>query len=789
MATTPNKLSQFWQELIRRKVIYFLIGYMTASFAIIEFVLNASETFSVSQETIRLLYLLSAIGIPVVIVLPWFINRKKPIADADETSSKEKSSEVAAKPKHNLPAQLTTFIGREKAVQTVMDLITDHRLVTLTGAGGCGKTRLAVEVASQLVPAFKDGVWFVNLAPVTNEDRVAREVAEALAIKEVPGQSLMDTIIETVREQKLMILLDNCEHLIKTCAGISGQLIQSTSHLKILTTSRESMGITGEQVWRIPSLTLLDPKAIIDLESVRKSEAVMLFNDRARLNNPDFELEAENMADVVTICNKVDGIPLAVELVASRTRHMDLKMILERFADRFDKVSSSDPRVSERQQTLQATIEWSYNLLSDSEKLLFIRLSVFSGGFDLIAAEEVCTDDQLPREIILEALSKLVDRSLIYTIKSTGPFMRYNFLETLRQFGQQVIKERGEEESLKERHFQYYLSIAEEAYRQQHEEQLKWSGELDAEEDNLMSALDWAKINKIEGFQTLTSRLSWYWLFKSKIVLGRNYLETALSTAVHDPKVKARLLYGYAYCFWFLNEFDRAVPLAQESLEIWRNSNNPWEEAQLLALLSAVQMDKIDDSEIALEYSQKALEIARDLGKPGLINHCLIQVCQNLDYGKQFERCLPYVEELIESAEKLKQPWTITVARHFHSDCALGMKDFQEAERRYGRSIQTAIKYGNDFIAMGDVQGVAFALSGQQRWKKSLRLNAASIERGKSMGISTQGMIECWDEWIDTYIEGAKKTVGEELAKLYEKEGIALGFDKAVEYALDFQND
>ncbi|MBN1953075.1 MAG: hypothetical protein JW801_17855 [Bacteroidales bacterium] len=787
MANTPNKLSRFWQELKRRKVLQFVIGYLTACVAIIELSSNASDTFSISKETVRLLYLLSAIGIPVVIVLPWFINRKKPVTETEEASSRESSSRAAAA-KHNLPAQLTTFIGREKEMETVKDLISGHRLVTLTGAGGCGKTRLSIEVASKMVPAFKDGVWFVSLAPISNESRVVREISEALAIKEVPGQSLMDTIIETIKDQKLMIILDNCEHLIRTCAEVSGQLIQSTSHLKILATSRESMGITGEKVWRVPSLTLLDPKAIIDLESVRKSEAVMLFNDRARLNNPEFELATDNVTEVVTICNKVDGIPLAVELVASRTRHMDPKMILERFADRFDKVSSSDPRASERQQTLQATIEWSYNLLSDSEKLLFTRLSVFSGGFDLSAAEKVCSNDQLPREIILDTLSKLVDRSLVYTVKSAATSMRYNCLETLRQFAHQVIRKRNEEVTLKKSHLQYYQALTEEAYQQQYEEQLKWSGKLDAEEDNILTALDWAKMNDSGGFQVLTSRLSWYWLFKSKIVLGRSYLETALSTTIHDPKVKARLLYGYAFCFWFLNEMDRAAQIAKESLDIWRSLNNPWEEAQLLALLSFAHLD-INGYECALEYSQKALEIARELGKSGLINHCLLQVCQNLDYGKQFERCLPYLEELIESSEKLKQPWTITVARHFHSDCALGMKDFQEAERRYGLAIQTAIKYGNDFIAMADLQGIAFALSAQQRWKKSLRLNAASIERGKSMGISTQGKVECWDEWIDTYIEGAKKAVGEELAKQYEEEGIAMGFEKAVEYALDFKKD
>ena len=202
----------------------------------------------------------------------------------------------------------------------------------------------------------------------------------------------------------------------------------------------------------------------------------------------------ENVTEVVTICNKLDGIPLAVELVASRTRHMDPKMILDRFGDRFEKVTSSDPGISKRQQTLQATIEWSYNLLSDSEKLLFIRLSVFFGGFDLAAAEEVCSDDQLPKEFILETLSALVDRSLVYTMKATDQSMRYNCLEILRQFGHHLIKESTDQDALNKKHFHYYLSLAEEAYLEQYEEQLKWLNTLDIEEDNVMSALSGQRI-------------------------------------------------------------------------------------------------------------------------------------------------------------------------------------------------------------------------------------------------------------------------------------------------------
>jgi predicted ATPase len=669
-------------------------------------------------------------------------------------------------------------------MQTVKDLISEHRLVTLTGPGGCGKTRLSIEVATQLVPVFEEGVWFVDLAPITNEDRVLIEIAEALSITEVTDKPLIETVIETIREQKLMIILDNCEHLIKTCAEVSGQFVQSTTHLKILATSRESLGVIGEKVWRIPSLTLLDPKAIIDLESVRESEAVMLFSDRASLNNPEFKLEVENITDIVTICNKVEGIPLAVELVASRIRHMDPKMILKRFADRFDIIPTSDPRISKRQQTLQATIDWSYNLLSDAEKLLFVRLSVFAGGFDIDAAEEVVSDDQLPKQIILDTLSKLVDRSLVYTKKTADPSMRYNCLETIRQFGHHII-DKSAAATLNKNHLRYYLTISEEAYQEQYEDQLNWINKLEMEEDNLMTALEWSEKNSSEEFYRLVGSLTWFWNFKSKYLLAQKFLEAALSKEISNQDTRARLLFGMGQMKFYFKKFDRAFELINESLELWHSSD--------LLMGQAIAHSQLGnwlfDHGARLSHSEQSLEISRQIGKPGLINHCLASVCLGLVHTKQFEKALPLVEELTVSSEKLGQPWGIIAARHLHSDCALDAKDFKEAEKRYGLALRTAIQYGIGFQSCAEMQGMAFALSGQKRWKKAIVLNAASIEKGRTIGVSIEGMFEFWDEWADAYIGNAKGQVGEEMAKQLEEEGAAMGFENAVEYALDFKKD
>lgn len=789
MVLTFKKLSKFWQEFRRRKVLPFIIGYIAACFAIIDFFNNSSERYNISDSTLNLIHLLAAVGLPIVFILPWFINRPKDERLADvsipELTDSKKVKETA---NHNLPAQLTTFIGRRKELQLIKELIKEQRLVTLTGAGGSGKTRLACEVAATLVRDFEDGVWFVDLSPLTKDEQVAGEILEVLKISETPGQSIAETLIEKIGDQNLLIVLDNCEHLLKGSGEICTQLLQSLAGLRILTTSREALRIIGEKIWRIPSLTLLDPKTVIDLESVKSSEAVMLFKDRARLKNPEFELETGNVNDVVSICSKLDGIPLAVELVASRIAHLPPKKILERFEDRFDLISSSDPGISFRQQTLHATIEWSYHLLSESEKYLFERISVFSGGFELEAAEEVCSDDHLSKEKVLEALSRLVDRSMVYTLKGNDQTLRYNRLETLRQFGQQKLRSRNEEEQIRSGHLDYYIKVAREAYEEQFEAQQKWAAWYEAEQDNIFSALNWAEYNSMEKFAELAGLVSWIWRTRSGSREEKTYLEKALTKSEKNQINHARITCRIGLMTWYSGDVKTGLSYMFESLEIWRKLDIPKEIASTLGEISELLLHS-GDYETALKYSQEGLDIAKITGIQGLINHCQVYLCTILVHTKQYEKGRPLVEEVLIEAEKLNQLHVIEGAYHLLGDCTLGMGDFEEGEKRYARGIEVSYGQGNVMYAATDIQGVGFAVAGQGRWAKAIRLDAAAREKYTELGFSIDGMLAFWDEWIETYIGGAVKEVGEELAQQYRDEGKAMSFEEAVAYALDFEKD
>lgn len=788
MPEKSDKSTKFWQELKRRKVLPFLIGYVAACFAIIEFVLNASETFSLPEKILRLLYPLSAIGLPVVILLPWIINRKK--KEEGEEDHDHKTETIKEEKKtilHNLPAQLTSFIGRKNEMKVVKELVAEHRLVTLTGTGGCGKTRLACEAVTQLIPDYKDGIWFVDLTPISDGNHVTKEIMEVLDIKEVPNQPIIETLIDQIKNKSQLIILDNCENLIKVCAEIADKLLKSVEGVRILVTSREALNIQGEALVRIPSLSFPDSGTDENIEDVQQYEAIELFTDRAVSGNPGFSLNPQNVSHVVGICQRVAGIPLAIELAATRIRHLGPETILERLNDQFKVLTSSDKTAPERQKTLKTTIDWSYNLLSVQEQLLFCRMSVFAGDFDLEALEGTCSDERVTKDNVINVLSQLVDKSLINIENQADGSIRYKWLMPLQQYSLQKLIESGEEKKQRKKHLVYYLKMAEQAYKEQFDSEFKWINKLELEHDNLIVALNWSFTQSIEEFILLPGYLTWLWRNKSKLQLAVDYLEKALSRDAGKSEAHARNLLGLGQIVLYTGEIPRSIKLLNDSLEIWRKLKNLWEEAVVLGWLGSVISSS--DQETALKYREQSLGIARRVGNPGLVRYCLLFLCQQYAHSHQYDRGMPLVEELYDSSIKQEYPFGIYASLHFRSDLVLSTKDYKEAERQYALALETGLKYGIVLYAVMDIQGVAFALSGQSRWAKSIRLDTASREKMKAMGLYIDGLYKFWDEWIETYLQGARKEVGEELTRQYEEEGQAMGFEEAVEYALDLKKD
>src|SRR5580704_3286862 len=346
----------------------------------------------------------------------------------------------ASRSKHNLPYQLTSFVGREQEIAQLEELVTAHRLVTLTGAGGAGKTRLAIEVASRLIDAFPDGVWLVELAALSDPRLVPQAVAKALEVKEQPARPVMETLNDYLASKKLLLVLDNVEHLLEACVRFVDLILRRSPDVVMLVTGRERLGMAGELTYRVPSLTVPVPGDNLAPDALRAYEGVHLFVERARLLRSDFSVTSENAASLASICYRLDGIPLAIELAAPRLRSMSVEELSQGLDQRFALLTDGSRTALPRHRTLRSMIDWSYDLLREPERLFLQRLSVFAGGWTLAAAKEVCAGEGIEQRDALDLLTSLADKNLTLTEEHEGA-TRYRMLETLRQYALDRLQE------------------------------------------------------------------------------------------------------------------------------------------------------------------------------------------------------------------------------------------------------------------------------------------------------------------------------------------------------------
>ncbi len=546
----------------------------------------------------------------------------------------------------NLPAALTSFVGRVEEIAILRDLVGRTRLLTLTGSGGVGKTRLALALADSLVDHHSDGVWLVELAAVSEPGLVPDAVAQVLGVREEADRTFAATLIDYLKDRRLLLVLDNCEHLVAACAALTGALLRACPHLHVLATSREALAVAGEQRYRVPSLPVPNLVRLPPPEQLAESAAVALFVARAQERRPDFALTAHNARIVAVVCTQLDGIPLAIELAAARVDSLGVEGIAARLDDRFRLLTGGPRTVLPRQRTLRAALDWSYDLLSLAEQALLDRLSVFAGGCTLAAAESVCGGDGLEHGEILDLLGSLVNKSLIQAEEAGGE-VRYGLLETVRQYGQERLAAAGGAERLRDRHLAWYLALAEAAAPHLRSlDQTTWLDRLEVEHDNLRAALRWAKERgATEEALRLAGALGFFWLARGNFGEGRSWLEGALAAGEGGSgATRARAIQAVGDLAHWQGNFREAAARFEQSLALYQVLGDTNGVAFSLHGM-AIMVERQGDYTRAMHLHEESLALYREVGNREGIATSLDQLAWVAHLQGEYESAAALYEE------------------------------------------------------------------------------------------------------------------------------------------------
>ena len=599
----------------------------------------------------------------------------------------------------NLPAALSRFIGRQHEIAVVQQMLERNRLLTLAGPGGSGKTRLALRAAGEALEKYADGVWFIELAPLVESQLVPQAVAAALGIREQAGRPLVESVIDTLKARKLLLVLDNCEHLVQACAELGAAILRACPDVKILATSREPLGIPGEAVWVVPPLSLFELQAqrelMVSQESLdiyMQSEAIQLFVDRAHAAAPEFALTIENGPFVAEICRRLDGMPLAIELAAARMRTLPAKEIAERLDNGFQLLTSRLRSVPARQQTLAATLDWSYALLSEAERSLLQRLSVFAGGWTLEAAEAVGTGKGITPDAVLELQTSLVEKSLVTVDRSAG-VRRYRLLETIRRYAQGKLEEAGESRVARNRHLTYFL-----AWTMQASPDILGSNlaetldRFESEHDNLRAALQWGM--HAEGGAVMSLRLAAacrdFWNARGYLSEGRATLSQVLKEQQAQERSLDRASALLAACglAWAQSDFASARVLAEEAISI---SAELGEQAKHLLASACGDLgdlyNDLGDYEQGQAYLDRALALYQELGDSRHTAYILALLGWATMRKGEYDRAENYLAESLTMQREAGESQLLGLTRAGLGQLALRQGRYDEAQAHLKESL------------------------------------------------------------------------------------------------------
>jgi predicted ATPase/transcriptional regulator with XRE-family HTH domain len=680
---------------------------------------------------------------------------------------------------NNLPLPLTSFVGRQREIVEIKDLLGKAKLVTLTGSGGCGKTRLAIEAAKRLIPSYRDGIWLIELASITDPALVVQTVASNLGVPESHDVRRMLALTKYLRTRQILLILDNCEQIVPAMAQLAEEILRTCPHVQVLVTSREILGLTGEVQFRVPSLPLSKEKAS-DSDMSSPSEAVQLFVERAQAALPSFVLTDDVIPAVTEICHLVDGLPLGIELAGANVNVLSVEQIAARLKNSLQLLGSGRATLPHHQ-TIEATIEWSYDLLSEAEQILLQRLSVFSGGWTLEAAESVVSDPaRVHTKKVFELISQLVNKSLVVVEWQSRAEAHFRMLQTIREFASRKLRAAGGTERLRSRHFDYFLSLAQQA-RLFGDEKGSWLDRLEAEHDNLRSALTYSlEAGAIEkGAALILPILDFYW-FRGYATEAREWMGKFLEIEAPPSRQRALLLQKAGWLTRASGDFERADALLTRALAMALEIDDKNRAAWALMDLGLCARDQ-GNHEHALSLFARALTFAQESMEPRAVGVSLYNLADSAALTGDLATSRMYWEEALEIFRAEGDQTHISWGLEGMAGSAYLAKDYAGALMFHLESLKIKVGVMDKLGIAYSLEGLAQVAAAEEEAERAAILWGAANRLREALNIPIESSRA---EIYTSLMPITRNQIGEEAFDQAWKRGKAMTLNEAIDYAL-----
>lgn len=681
---------------------------------------------------------------------------------------------------NNLPAELSSFVGRERQLAELRQLLRRSRLITLTGPGGAGKTRLALRLAADVMSRYREGVWLVDLATLNDPRLLEQTVASACGVREEGRRQILDVLVEWLNQRQALVILDSCEHLVEACSDLASRVLRHCPKLTILVTSREPLGVPGELIWRTPSLSMPKVGDAGHPELLLASDAVRLYVERARLGRPGFHLDASASEPVAQICARLEGMPLAIELAASLAGVMTQQETLDRLHDRFRLLTGGSRTALPRHQTLRAAVDWSYGLLSGEERELLARLSVFTGGFDLDSAEAIAGGDTIGAREVLPLLSRLVDKSLVVADPAERQRTRYRMLDTIREYAIEKLQQ-GDEHGIRRRHCRYFVQFCEQGHAAlRSRDQVDWLKRLDEEQGNIRLALEWSIAEEPVDALRLVGAMDRYWSMRGHLAEAGDWLDRALATTAPDPEPRAGALLGRAHIFWLRGDYEAARAEAHVCADLSREHALRQTLFAAITLLAILSSGKGDWSEAA-RLHEEAFQLAWQLNDPWLVASGLNNLGLIAMNRGDNEVARGRLEQALAGFRQAGDRFTIALSLDSLARVNLNLGDRAAARANFLEALTISQQFRDSMNASYSLDGLAVLELLQGNAHRAVELTSAAEALRKGIGVE---LAPEWRQAADDTLSAGRAKLSREAAEAAWRQGATMNVDEAVRFAI-----